>query len=309
MERKQALLGVVVLFCLLTYRPVFAQESDDFRFFNETGHNMQGFFLQYYNTLANPEAVLGYPITEQFYDKENTLVQYFQRARLELVAGQVQITTLGTLTYHPGVQLNIDNAMACRTYQNEYSICFAFLEFFDENGGLDFFGYPISSFEFQDGAIVQYFQNGRMEWRPSNPKGQRVVMSDLGTSYFYTIGEDTARLDAVPPLNNQAKTEVLSLNVRAFPWKAVTYSADMQYIFVVVQDQNAQPLQGATGIALVTWTDGTTQAFNILTGDTGIATLILQVDNESHGGIVTVGVSVSYLNLSNHTATSFRIWY
>ena len=201
MERKtRALLWVVVLFSMVTVVPVAAQQVGHFKFFNETKHNVQGAFWQYCNTLANPQTVLGYPITEQFTNKEDVLVQYFQRARLELSNGQVELTPLGTLMYRSGTQLNIHNPMACRSFDNGYSVCFAFLEFFDANGGLEFFGYPISPFEFQDGAVVQCFQNGCLEWRSSNPDGQRVVMSDLGSSYFYAVGEDVSLLNPSLPL-------------------------------------------------------------------------------------------------------------
>ncbi len=302
-------LGLVILFSLMAVAPVHAQQGTAFNFFNQTGHNVQGAFWQYYQSLPSAESTLGYPITEEFYNKENVLVQYFQRARLELVGGQVKLSPLGTLGYKSGVQLQIDNAMACRAYDTGFSVCYAFLEFFDANGGLGFFGYPISPFEFEDNLIVQYFQNGRMEWRPSNPEGQHVVMGNLGSSYFYTAGEDPARLDPVPPLNNLTKTEVVSLNVRAFPWKAVTYSTDQQLIFVVVQNQTLQAIDGATGQATVTWTDGTVQALPVLTGDSGISTLTLPVVNQAYGGLVTVDVNVQHGGLRGHTTTSFRIWY
>ena len=303
-------LGLVILFSLLAAVPASAQQGIDFKYFDETGHNVQGEFWVYYQSLANPNSVLGYPLTEQFTNKDNVLVQYFQRGRLEMVGGQVRPSALGALTYIPGVKLNFKNSMSCELYtQTGYSVCFAFLEFFKANGGLGFFGYPISSFEFQDNAIVQYFQNGRMEWRTSNPVGDRVVMTYLGASYFNTVKEDPALLDAVSPLNNTTQTEVLSLNVRAFPWKAVTYSSDSQLVFVVVQDQTLQPVRGATGTAKVTWTDGSTQILDVLTGDSGIATLTLPVNNQTYGGLVTVEVNIDRSGLSGHTTTSFRIWY
>ena len=302
-------LGWVILLGLLAVAPAHAQQGADFKFFNQTGHNVQGVFWQYYSSLFDAETTLGYPITEEFTNKENILVQYFQRARLELVGGQVKLSPLGALSYQSGVQLKINNAMACRAYNTGFSVCYAFLEFFDANGDLGFFGYPISPFEFQDNLIVQYFQNGRMEWRPSNPEGQRVVMGDLGSSYFYTAGEDTGLLDPVAPLNDRTKTEVVSLNVRAFPWKAVTYSTDNQMIFVVVQDQTLQAVKGATGQAKVTWTDGSVVMLSIVTGDSGISTLSLPVVNQTYGGLVTVDVQVTHGKLGGHTTTSFRIWY
>ena len=307
MKSARFVLGLVILLSALVAAPVAAQDGGEFYFFDETGHNVQGAFWTYYQSLSNASTLLGYPITEQL-ERNGVVVQYFQRGRLELSGGVVRPTNLGKLTYTKGVQLAFKNSMACETYAG-YPVCFSFLEFFKANGGNSFFGDPISSFEFQDNAIVQYFENGRMEWRPSNPEGQRVVMSALGSSYFYTANEDVGLLDSVASLNLTTTTEVLGLKVRAFPWKAVTYSTDEQLIFVVVQDQTMQPVGGASGTATVTWTDGSQQTFPVLTGDSGISTLSLPVNNQAYGGLVTVEVQISYNGVEGHTTTSFRIWY
>ena len=299
---------VIVLSLLLGVIPVQAQDADS-HFFDQTRHNVRGAFWRYYQDVKDANTVLGYPITEEFTNSAGILVQYFQRARLETQNGSVYITPLGTLTYKTGVQLNINNPMACQKYQTGFSVCFAFLDFFDDHGGLAFFGYPISPFEYQDNIIVQYFQNGRLEWHPSNPDGQRVVTGNLGSAYFNTVGEDPARLAGVEPLTAGVTTQVLSLNVRAFPWKAVTYSTDKQLVFVVVQDQTLQPVPGAIGEAKVKWTTGEVSTLKILTGENGIATLSLPVNNQVYGGLVTVEVNVTHGTLTGHTKTSFRIWY
>ena len=308
MKSLRVVLGLVILLGLLAVAPVSAQQT--FKYFSQTGHNVQGQFLQYYESLENPGLVLGYPITEQFFTSDKVLVQYFQRGRLELRDDRVVPTDLGQKTYDAGFELDFKNSMACEEFpQTGYSVCFTFLEFFKANGGVNFFGNPISSFEFKDDAIVQSFENGRMEWRASNPEGQRVVMSDLGTQYFEMAKEDPALLQPVDPLNRTTESEILTLNARAFPWKAVTYSLDNQFIFVVVKDQTGQPVQGVVGTAKVTWTDGSIQTLDVLTGESGISTLTLPVSGQTYGGLVTVEVDVSYDKLRETTTTSFRIWY
>ena len=123
-------------------------------------------------------------------------MQYFQRARFEyradLPEGQrVQLTQLGRETYISTGPLNVNNTFACRTYaETGYAVCFAFLEFFDQYGGVAQFGYPISGFEYHENKIVQYFEKARLEWQPWKPEGQRVVVSDLGRMYFDKLGED-----------------------------------------------------------------------------------------------------------------------
>ena len=55
-----------------------------------------------------------------------------------------------------------------------------FLQFFDEHGGLDVFGPPLSEELVEDGIRVQYFQNARLELHPENPRPYRVQPGLLG---------------------------------------------------------------------------------------------------------------------------------
>ncbi|MCP4141028.1 MAG: hypothetical protein GY755_12220 [Chloroflexi bacterium] len=310
MKSIKVFLGLVITLSLLTAIPVQAQGGDgDSHFFSQTKHNVQGAFWVYYQNITEAESVLGYPITEEFVNEDGILIQYFQRARLEIQKEQVHLTPLGVLLYHSGVKLDIANESACDQYETGFSVCFAFRDYFNAHHGTGLLGLPISSFEFQDNMIVQYFQNGRLEWHPSNPVDQRVVTGNLGSAYFNTKGEDPARLTGVTPISGITETQVLSLNVRAFPWKAVTYSTDQQVFFIVVQDQTLQAVQRAKGTAIVHWTSGTTQSLDILTDERGVATLKIPVNDQDYGGLVTVDVSVSHGNLMGKTETSFRIWY
>ncbi|MBT3323483.1 MAG: hypothetical protein HN392_14450 [Anaerolineae bacterium] len=308
MKIARYFLGLIIILVLLGGIPVKAQGTE-FRFFNETGHNVQGIFWDYYESIENAETLLGYPITEEFTDRDGLLVQYFHRTRLELFNGQVRQSTLGLWNYEKGVQLSIDNPLACDEFDTGFLVCFAFRDFFNDNNGLSLLGYPISPFEYQENIIVQYFQNGRLEWHPSKPYGQQVVVGNLGSIYFGDIGEDPVRLTGVKPLNALIEAQVLSLNVRAFPWKAVTVSTDEQAIFIVVQDQRLQAVSGASGMATVNWTDGAVTTHSFTTDEKGVVTLMLPVTKQIHGSSVTIDVSVVHRNLAGKTSTSFRIWY
>jgi hypothetical protein len=235
--------------CILAFRGSAQAQTSDSEYFAQTGHFIRGDFLRYYRSVSNPTLLFGYPLTEQFTGKDGKLVQYFQRARFEQSVGQsVRVTPLGRETYSPGQQLVINNAFACRTFtETNYSVCFAFLEFFEQNGGVARFGYPISPFEFRNNQIVQYFENARFEWRPNLPEDQRIGLTDLGRIYFDQIGEDPAFLK--PIQQNAGPNLILNLRVRAFPEEAVTTANDQQTIYVLVQDQNLQPVPGARGFA------------------------------------------------------------
>jgi hypothetical protein len=305
-------LAVIAAFCLLvtSWGVVHAQTSDA-EYFAQTGHYVRGDFLRFYRSVSNPTLIFGYPLTEQFTSKDGKTVQYFQRARFEqdtsLPQG-VRLTPLGGETYSPDRQMVINNAFACRMYeQTGYSVCFAFLEFFDRNGGVDQFGYPITPFEFHNNQIVQYFQNARFEWRPGLAEGQRIGLTDLGRIYFDQLGEDPAFLKPVP--RDAGPNTVLSLRVRAFPDKAVTQSEADQIIYVLVQDQNLQPISGARGEVTIRLASGHTAPAQFITNSRGVGIFSFGFSNQPNGQLVNVDINVTYNGLDGKTTTSFRIWY
>ena len=311
MDKTSRWLALVGVFCLLfTLGGSVQAQTPDIEYFAQTGHNVSGDFLRFYRSVTNPTLVFGYPLTEQFIGKDGKTVQYFQRARFEVDSTQgVKLTPLGRETYSPGQQLVVNNPLGCRTFtETGYSVCFAFREFFEQNGDVAQFGYPISPFEFRNNQIVQYFENARFEWRPGMAEGQRVGITDLGRIYLDQLGEDLAFLRPAPR-GDAGPNLVLSLQVHAFPEKAVTTSSDEQTIYVLVQDQNRQPVSGANGTAIIHLPSGDTFEQNFPISDRGVGKLTFPFLNQPNGKLVYVDIVVSYSNLRGKTTTSFRIWY
>lgn len=71
-----------------------------------------------------------------------------------------------------------------------------FLDYFDANGGLEIFGYPITAPYNEDGVLVQYFQNARMEWHPLNPDPEKVQLGKLGEELGLERAPEKASLSA-----------------------------------------------------------------------------------------------------------------
>jgi len=306
-SRWLAFIAVICIF-FISWGSVQAQTPDS-EYFAQTGHSVNGIFLRYYQSVPNPTLVFGYPLTEQFTSKDGKAVQYFQRARFEQSANSVTLTPLGRETYSPEKQLVINNPLACRTFtETGYSVCFAFLEFFEQNGGVAQFGNPISPFEFRNNQIVQYFENARFEWRPGLAEGQRIGLTDLGRIYFDQINEDPAFLK--PSIQGVSGPNlVLDLQVRAFPKKAVATSSDQQTIYVLVQDQNLQPIAGANGIATVRLPNGEVYSQSFPVNERGVGTFSFNFQNQQNGRLVYIDIAVTYSGLQGTTSTSFRIWY
>lgn len=286
------------------------------QYFPDTGHNVSGEFLLFYQSVPNAQFVFGSPITEQFTDPTTgRLIQYFQRARFEyfpeLPVGQrVRVSPLGEYVYQrvPNEgQVNVFTPIGCRYYaETGYSICYAFLEFFDKNGGEAIFGKPKSPFVFYNGRIVQYFERARFEWYPEYPDGQRVVLAELGRIYFDLVGEDPNLLQPVKA--DAFPGNVTKIYARAFTWKAVTRAEDTQTVYVVVQDQTLSPVAGATVILTFNWPGGGAQSLAQTTNQYGLVILSFPVQAQPHGSLVTVQVEVLYQGWKSETVTSFRIW-
>ena len=151
---------------------------------------LPGSFGRFTRAFRMRRSIFGMPITEQFQtaDGSGLSVQYFEKVRFELhpdqpVGQRVVLSDLGTKLYQPGApSINLTTPGACRTL-NGFGVCYEFLTFYDQHGGQDRFGNPISGSEFQPGGrLVQYFERARFEWHPELPAGQNVMLADLGGS-------------------------------------------------------------------------------------------------------------------------------
>ncbi|MFC1997000.1 hypothetical protein ACFLXI_05255 [Chloroflexota bacterium] len=269
-----------------------------------------------YESISNPTLLFGAPITEAFEDTLGTKVQYFEKVRFELDPSlpsniQVKLSPLGEYIYEGGRKLGMTtNSPACRFFaETGHSICYAFLDFFETNGGINQFGYPISDFEDHEGRIVQYFQKTRLEWHPENAPGKWVTVGNLGLRYFYQNGEDPKLLSPVLDGENIPEISALRLRTRAFVSSTVLPSGGKQTIYVIIRDQNFKSVPGAKVEFMVTLPDGSTKEYRTSnTNSDGVSMLTFPVGSNSFG-IANVKV-FSYVNdLEGQTRTSFHIWW
>ncbi len=217
---KRALL--LLLLIALTAEGLYLLDSSGYarergtRYFPETGHNLQGAFLNYFQEKGGLE-IFGYPITEEF-QEDGLLVQCFQRARLILTgsrgkrawgSGEVKVAPLGELLGHRSPPFKPTYHFPHRYYpQTGHALSFAFLNYYEAQGGEEVFGYPITEPFLEKGLIVQYFQRARMEWHPDK---KRVQLGLLGEEYFEARGLDPALRAAVEPsVEETTPTPVLS---------------------------------------------------------------------------------------------------
>lgn len=317
---------VVVLFALLllgiSIRPVISYAQSEWaRYFPETGHSVSGEFLTTYQRASDPIKIYGYPITGVLNNPVTSrLVQYFQKAHFELnpenpLDQRVTLTHLGEIMYlseiinKPGDLLPVlQNHPSCRDFpETNHQVCYAFLDFFDKHGGIAQFGYPISDIELRNDRLIQCFQLACFEWHPELPSGHRVTLMDLGRLYFDARKENPREL--LPGTEDYIPKTILTLQVRAFPEKAVISKNGEQTLHVVVQDQNLLPVSNVQVAFSVQAKNGDEEIHLMpVTDENGITSLSFKVNLDGYG-VVQIYVIASYDNFEGQTRTSFRLWW
>lgn len=162
-------------------------EGNDRSYFLESGHTLGGPFRTFWEQHGGV-AKLGYPISEELVeanplDGQERKLQYFERAVLEYhqenvgTPNAVMLASVG-LWVTKGRDLPraepIDNTVDKWYFaETGHIVKEAFLRYWQQQGGLATFGYPISEelpeISSADGKVytVQYFERARFEWHPT----------------------------------------------------------------------------------------------------------------------------------------------
>ena len=172
----------------------------DYQYFPQTGYITGYTFLRYWLGNGGP-MIFGYPLTNDTVDSASKLVvQYFERSRFEShpenagTGTVVQLTNVGRIvtagrTEPAFVPQPLVPQGADRTYfsQTQHALQGAIKTYFERNGGVAVFGYPISEETIEpsptDGLVytVQYFERARFELHPEitdSPNG--IQLGQLG---------------------------------------------------------------------------------------------------------------------------------
>ncbi|NWJ46925.1 MAG: hypothetical protein HXX08_13775 [Chloroflexi bacterium] len=245
--KRQGIIGLLFATLLLStlfnpvLTPLFAEES---QYFKETGHTVSGKFLDYWRNNGGLPTY-GYPITEAQMETDpetgkQFLTQWFERHRLELHpenAGtkyEVLAGLLGKDLRREALVVDPDFLKAEVLFNTAYSkdaqwyfpetghnLRFRFLDYWQKNGGLERFGYPISEehreIDPETGQIfvMQWFERARFEYHPEN----------LGTPYDVLLGL----------LGNQLKSPKSKFE---FMWKKGTSYRDIKGARSITTDTN-----------------------------------------------------------------------
>ncbi len=312
----------VVSLCLalagaFAFLPASAQVPE--RYFPETGHSLDPAFASFFDDHGGV-AVLGYPITDSFVNPATgQLQQYFENACLERRredrgALTVTLSPLGELMgggdpprRHPPPLAWIEPG--CRHYETTgHSICYAFLDSYQEHGGPEVLGLPISDFKLEAGRLVQYLQAFRLDWHPDLAPAGQVVFAPLGRMHFERSGLSASLLTPRLP-DDPSAYRVLSLEPDVALSKSVVKPDDTEQVLVLVRDQNGLPVEGASVTLAVRYPSESRNFLLPLTDAEGLTRITLEFARQVPGSNVELQAWAVFQGLQAETRDSFRVWW
>jgi hypothetical protein len=340
MRKVRSILAVVLAATVLVTGPAAKNPqtpNPGCEYLNETGHYVCGEFLNFFNTRGGLE-VFGYPLTEAFSDPTHgdLYVQYFQRARMEWrpmnpAPYKVELGLLADelgYNYPPARPEQIPSSNGALHHyfpETKHVVSYAFLNYFRSRGGIDIFGYPSSEFVYEGGRVVQYFQRARMEWHPERAFGLRIGLANLGEMYIERFGIPGNYDDPAPPPGElgerplttfrfgegapSADQGVTGLRVSACVRHAVTGRQGTQTLFVYVDDQQQQPIRGASVTMVARYPSNRQQVKLGPTDESGFVKGGFKILPAPPGERVIIDVTITYEGLEETTQTFFLPWW
>jgi hypothetical protein len=171
------LLALAVLLTLAPAATPTARAQSGQVYVAETGHFLGGAFRIFFDQYGGL-GVFGYPVTDEYFRaSDSRIVQYFERARFELLIqpnGQLYVI-LGNIG-NDFVNANgfvfervppvADTPNRRYFPQTGHILQQPFKSYWDANNGATFFGAPISEQVGDGNRVVQYFERARLELNP-----------------------------------------------------------------------------------------------------------------------------------------------
>lgn len=263
-----ALLVAVAVGALALRADVPAQVS----YYAQTGRLVRDPFLTYFLEHGDT-ATFGYPLTDAYRTHDDTLVQTFEHAQLQLTVRGVELAPIG-------VVLQLGEPGSAETDP-------AFRTTYDAHGGASFFGLPLGPASEERGLLVQDFERARLVRGPLG----NVRLASLGTAYLAAFPPPLESGQAAPlvqgtPLPPSEIRPALSVE------RPTVGQGDRQTIYLYLADENGSPVAGAQALAILHYDDATAEVTLPETDARGLASASFLVPPATPGSRVDVQVHV-----------------
>jgi hypothetical protein len=295
-----AALAVVIVVSMTLAQHAAAQVA----YFPETGHSVREPFLAFFEAQGGV-AFFGYPLTEAYIDPNGTAVQVFQRARLRLTPRGVELTPIGDALWLAEPPISRADAPVGSRYVSRtgHAIAEELLSFYDDRGGQDFFGAPISEARTENNALVQDFECARLI---RNEFGD-YELGMLGSAYMdVNPPPPGTTVQAAPP---RAPVEPPELHAYVSVQHPTVEHEGRQTIFLVVHDEDGHPVANAQSLAVLRYNDANAEIELPPTGPQGIASATFIVPPAPPGTQVVIELFVLVGNTFLTVQTTYIQWW
>jgi hypothetical protein len=296
-------LGLVVILVIVMPIRAMVRDIRD----SADGYTIDSRFSPYFK-LHGGEEIFGDPISEAFIEVETgKIVQYFENARLELEPGvsggmEVKTSSLGMMLGKWEAPLNYDGEVpGCHFYhETGHQVCHAFLDYYEENGGPETFGYPISELKLEDGRMVQYFQWFRLDWFPEE-EAFTVQPGPVGSMHLSEASPSNFKPDSIET------SEVQELIVVSSVENASMNTSGEQTVYLLVRDQDQEAIEGAAATLIAHFSDGDRMIVMPLTDQNGRSQVSFTFENQPRGHTISLEITVVYEGRTVQARESFMI--
>jgi uncharacterized protein YkwD len=208
------------------------------QYFSPTGRSVQGTFLSTFNRYGLER--IGYPLSEERVEN-GQVVQYFERVRME---SHPEVATTPVLFSRLGAEMTRGvqfgkvapfKTTKTRAYfpATGHALGGGFYTYWQQNGGLSLFGYPLSEEYNENGLTVQWFERARFEYHPELAgTGKAIQLTHLGSIAYGSQANRTAPAPAPAPAASNA-------SIQQAPAASVTLDGAESYVLQAINEQRA----------------------------------------------------------------------
>jgi hypothetical protein len=282
-------------------------------------HEVAEPFRDYYNAKGGA-LIIGAAMTPDLIE-DGVRVQYFRNVRLEyhpqlpegkrVIPSSIGINFPGNSTPCIRPQDVAPNAY----YFDCHSVRQEFLGFFNRQGGLEFFGYPISEMYISGTQLIQHFERATIVWNKSKPAEYQFGLANLGNQWCSL----KRKCEPLGPANPVTATPASPLTLptplpkglvlKVLPeFPLLDIKTQQQTLRAWVTDQNKSPLAGVVVFFRVQYTDNSERYETLPTDKNGYAFVSLAAKVYKPGDVILYKASASQNGIIVSDSGSFVVW-